>query len=223
MATVEDYLETLGESLYSYYDPAHNSSGQSISASWDRQFISDLSSKTKEGKQLSTAQADIAVKLVNRYKRILIARDHIASEIEQCVGSPTYRKGLYQSTHLPREVRYAGQKRLLFRSKYNPTLVRELKGLKNTGADVRFYNKDDAKIWVVEVNERNLEKIMEIIKTYKFGFDDEVTEFLTKCANAKEEKSEISFDETSLEIVVTVKNDSFMASWIKELLGAKDV
>lgn len=224
MLTVEDLLEKLQHVTVSKWK-------KKITSSWDVNFINDVASKVRNGNSISTGQAKVVLKLIQRYKDVLVSDLCIdESKVDLVLKHPLYRQAPYESINLPREVRYAPPKYLLFRCKYNPNIINGIKKLKGTRvfsheannmAEVtpRFNKKH--KIWAVEVTESNLDKITKVISRYNFQFDSEVEQFILKCTNAIEEKTVIEHGEN--EIKITVKNDDFLDAYITKLRAEQDV
>ena len=223
MYTIEDLLEAL-DSVAQRPPADKNGNRIEIKAPWDRRFFSDVGYKTREGNCLSTGQGAIAIKLIHRYTEQLVLAGFEADSIKTLVHSPVYRKIPYQSTKLPREVRYIGNRKLAFRSKFNPNILADIKKLKTStrpfvGQRYPFFNKPH-QVWIVEVGERNLEKVIEFIRRYKFGFDSGVEQFLTDCTNAKDNKTKIELSEGMIKI--TLKNDEWMASWLDSIFTVEE-
>lgn len=202
MITVEDLLEKLDELLWT---PVYaNGEKMEIKAIWDRQFISDVSNYTREGKCLSTSQSALGIKLIKRYTQHLVISGFDQNSVEAITNSPVHRLQPYQSSNIRREVKYLGDNKLIFRFKYNPSIIEKLREMKHSNP---YTNKNypdfnsDLKVWMVEVTVLNQEKIMSIISDFKFDFDDDVAEFFMNFENSKGGESSCVVKED--EIVVT--------------------
>jgi hypothetical protein len=212
MLTVEECLEklkricdkpkVLGQVTYEIKD------------NWDRQFIFDVVRRTYEGNAISTSQGEIVLRLVSRYKPHLHAVGLQIGDLDSVIQTPKYRKPPYQSAPLPREVRWAGDNKLVFRCKYNQNIVNDLKKCKgNNPFEERNPVFDhDNKLWIVDVNSGNWKSVMDVIKRYKFDFDDEVAQFFMEVSNAENQLSEAKVEDGR--ILVTVKDDSLLDSWL---------
>jgi len=223
MYTIEDLLEAL-DALSQRPPTDRNGNRIEIKAPWDRRFFSDVGFKTREGNCLSTGQGAIVIKLIHRYTEQLVLAGFEAESIKTLIRSPVYRKIPYQSTNLPREVRYIGNRRLAFRSKFNPNILADIKKLKTStlplvGNSCPFFNKTH-KVWIVEVGNHNLEKVIEFIRRYKFGFDHDVEQFLTDCTNARDNKTKVELSEGKIK--VTLQNDEWMASWFDSVFVVEE-
>jgi hypothetical protein len=83
-------------------------------------------------------------------------------------------------------VRYLGGRKLAFRTKMNPNFRDRIKALRAGATDEKAAHwHRPSKLWIVEVNQHNIDDVMSIINHFNFGFDDEVAQFLTDCKNAE--------------------------------------
>lgn len=217
MLTVEHCLHRL-EDICS--DPVTLASGDQleITNSWDRRFISDVSQHVANGSAISTSQSTIVLKLIERYQDHLIADGIAGSAIDQLLVIPQYKKAPYQSVELPREVRYAGDNKLVFRCKYNQAVVDAIKALKSdklfNSYNYPTFNREH-KLWLVDVNGQNYDKVMEVIKRHKFAFDDDVANYFLEIENSKGQPSSIVTDGETIQI--NVRNDAFLQNWLGSL------
>lgn len=189
-----------------------------ITNTWDKRFILDVAQHVDNGFAISTAQSSIILKLIQRYRDHLIADGVLEAAVDQLLAFPQYAKPPYQSVDLPREVRWAGDNKLVFRCKYNQGVVEDIKRLKGTNhflsLNYPVYVREH-KLWVVDVNSGNHEKVMDVIKRHKFAFDDTVAQFFLDIENSKGKRSEISVQGDN--IMVTVRNDDLLNSWLNAL------
>lgn len=186
-----------------------------ITNTWDRRFISDVAEHSRNGKAISTSQSSVVIKLIDRYRDHLVHRGIIRTELDQLIAFPQYTKPPYQSTILPREVRWAGDNKLVFRCKYNAGIIDDIKKLKGTNCFLpiqypTFFREE--KLWIVDINSGNVEKAMDVIKRHKFAFDDAVAQFFLDIENGKGKRSQIETDGETIQI--TVRNDDLLNSWL---------
>jgi hypothetical protein len=218
MKTVEDLLELLQKCMHNpaVIKTATGVKRLEISVPWDRKFIDDLSHKTLNGNSLSTKQGEVVLKLVKKYREGLVVHGIDDAVISALLVSPVYRNTPYQSKELPREVRFAGERKLLFRSKFNPVIVEDIKKLKPNkewlGRNFPYFNRAQS-VWVVEVTDSNLERVMNTIKKHNFLFDEEVEQFLLACENAKGAQSRADLVDGVLR--VTVMDDELFNFWLQ--------
>ena len=216
MMTVEDCLQIL-EAICRV--PSWGSANDAaITNTWDRRFICDVGEHVNNGAAISTAQSTLVLKLIDRYRFLLVAEGVQDSELTQLLAYPQYRKPPYQSEVLPREVRWIGDNKLVFRCKFNQGVVEDIKRLKGTNYFLPYqfpsWHKEH-KLWVVDVNSGNHERVMDVIKRHNFGFDDAVAQFFLDIENGRVKRSEVEANGDS--IVVTVRNDDFLNAWLNAL------
>lgn len=217
MLTVEDCLRNL-EAVCQTPVTDRQGNTYEITNIWDIRFIGDVAEHSINGKAISTAQSSVVLKLIDRYKDHLVARGLQLTQIDQLIAFPQYTRPPYESTVLPREVRWAGDNKLVFRCKYNAGIIEDIKRLKGTNYFLphqypMFFR--DQKLWVVDVNSGNAEKTMDVIKRHKFDFDDAVAQFFLDIENGKGQRSECVTDGQT--IAVTVRNDDLLNSWLNAL------
>ena len=216
MLTVEICLNRLEDIIE--FPPTSGHIVHEITNTWDQRFIRDVAKHVTNGFAISTSQSAIVLKLIDRYKDHLIAAGVQSSALDQLLVCPQYSKAPYQSVELPREVRWAGDNKLVFRCKYNQGVVEDIKRLKggNTFLPHQFpiFNREQ-KLWIVDVNVGNYDRVMDVIKRHRFAFDDAVTEFFFEIENGKDQPSVI--EATEQNIVVTVRNDEFFNAWLNTL------
>ena len=217
MLTVETCLKNL-EAVCN--TPVADSQGNvfEITNTWDRRFISDVAEHCRNGKAISTSQSSVVIKLIDRYRDHLVHRGIIRTELDQLIAFPQYARPPYQSTVLPREVRWAGDNKLVFRCKYNAGIIDDIKKLKGTNYFLpiqypTFFREE--KLWIVDVNSGNVEKTMDVIKRHKFAFDDAVAQFFLDIENSKGKRSQIETDGESIKI--TVRSDDLLNAWLNTL------
>lgn len=216
MITVEDLLHKL-EVICRH--PLTRFEGiAEITNTWDRRFICDVYDHVAGGEAISTAQSDIVIKLIERYRAVMVAYGSTDSEISALIAFPQYRRPPYQSEVLPREVRWAGDNKLVFRCKYNQGVIEDIKRLRGTNHFLLhpypMWFKEH-KLWVVDVNGGNHEKVMDVIKRHKFAFDDAVANLFLEIENGRGKRSDIQVTQDT--IVVTARNDDFLNAWLNAL------
>jgi hypothetical protein len=212
MLTVEDGLEklkkicdkprTIGTITYQIKD------------TWDLQFINDVVRRVFDNSAISTSQGDVVMRLIARYKPHLIAVGLVENDIDILIAAPKYRRPPYQSEPLAREVRWAGNNKLVFRCKYSQNIVSDLKKCGSTNHFVERYPMFDRdhKLWIVDVNSGNWKTVMNLIKRHKFAFDDTVTQYFMEVSNAEGQDSEATVVDDKIK--VTVKDDDMLDNWL---------
>lgn len=217
MLTVEDCLKRLEAVCHKPSKDQHGSVFE-ITNTWDRRFISDLAGHSSNGKPISSSQGLIALKLIDRYKDHLVHRGLAQSDLDLLIAVPQYAQTPYQSTLLPREVRWAGDNKLVFRCKYNAGIIEDIKKLKGNNHFLPHHYPTFSmaqKFWVVDINSGNAEKAMDVIKRHNFAFDDAVAEFFMNIENSKGRRSEVVADGNVISVVV--RNDNLLNAWLNAI------
>lgn len=223
-STLEDFLDKLDDLQYNKFTWPDGRRLE-VSNSWDRRFITDVNSHVAGGNAVSTAQAEIIIKLVSRYRTHLETTGIDASKIDAIISYPQYRRQPHHSTRVAREVRWAGNNYLAFRCKYNAVIIEDIKKLKGYNpidAVSPWFNRE-LKLWIVRVDRGNLEKTMAVIKNHNFVFDGPVETFFLNAFNAIGQISQATVIDDN--ILIDVKDDDLLDKLLGTLchLGAVDV
>lgn len=226
MLNIEDSLELLD---VINWDPPVDPQGKllSISNTWDRRFVSDVCFHTRQGRPISTAQGTLALKLIRRYQTELQHKGIPGYQLDALFETPLYRSPPHESVNFSREVRWLGESRLAFRSKYNPSVGDDIKKLRGTGIQTTMNNgraanprfSKEHKAWIVLVDARNVERVMEVIRRHCFKFDDAVAEFLTEVSNSSTATSSAQLDADHIR--VDVRGNEFLSLLLTDLRWMK--
>jgi|GEM_PF-6593802 len=231
------HLETIVEEVAGIFHHLQWDQDKSLKVSpADFKFITDIAGKTSQGKQISTKQAEVAIRILQKYITVLPTRDNFPwseEELSAAISMPIYRQPPYQSVPVRREVRYIGNRKIALRSKFSPQVTKRIRStvdkkcIRNVIGRSRYnhnqfdfprFNKKH-RLWVIEVTEGNLEAVMRTVKKANFEFDDSVVQFLTDCANTVENETTISSVDNEIEIIV--QNDEFMSLWLDDTFKEK--
>lgn len=195
-----------------------------ITDTWRRSFITNVTQYANNGSPLSTAQSKIVCQISgNFHKPLAVALRVSTSDIAQAIAKPQYKQAPYQSADIKREVRYVGMNKLAFRFKLDQTVVADIKSLRTSSSYCQsqpVFN-NDYRLWIVLVDSENLEKVFNLIKRHKFDFDEPVLEYLTRCSNSRKVPSAFVLDEESNEVYANVCNNPLLAHVVKNILKAQ--
>jgi hypothetical protein len=219
MLSVEDALEKLADlvqdTLYTWKKtPAYRFN------KWDQEFIIDMHCHVVDKRPVSTAQGAIILKLIKQHRHYLEGAGLASGDIDALLASPVYRITPYQSTVLPREVRWLGGNSLAFRCKFNQNVVDDIKRLRwnnplSTGQGSPHFAQN-VKLWIVHVTEDNIEQVMSVIQRHRFAFDSDVEQMFLRIVNAPRNRGTIELKDDTL--TVEVSNDFFMHTWTQGVL-----
>lgn len=182
---------------------------------WYVGFIASVSRHVRAGKQLSTSQGTTILKLIVQVRRPLVRHGMATDDdIDNMLHQPEYRRPLYESTHIPREVRYLGDNCLGFRFKQNDLIVETIKALGHDSLPRPRFQWEQ-RIWVVPVWRHNLQKIMTLVNEYQFNLDAETTAYLRLARQSIDQPSTFVLAEEHGVILANVCDDPLLAAWIE--------
>jgi hypothetical protein len=180
---------------------------------WTKNFIQNVASNliNREEPKLSTNQAHALKKVMPSFiKYLAISNGYSKETLELMVANPTYKRPLYVSPAIKREVRHLGGNFIGFRFKYNPQLAKDIQ-LK---AEQGFFRFDkETKLWIVTVTEQNIQGVVHCIRENRFEIDELTQKWLDECGlpnwnKYEKPKSICEFDEnTDCVIVHTMANE----------------
>jgi hypothetical protein len=195
---------------------------------WHRGFISSVGEHVAAGKQLSTNQSQSILKLIARVRhplvRLGVATDN---DIDRMLYQPEFRRPLYESVNIPREVRYLGDNILGFRFKFNGIIQAHVVGLGQpvTTDWARLHRTLDLlpkphfnwerRIWLVPVLRHNLSKITALINEYRFGTDAPVMAYLRLARHSYDQPS--TFTVKDGVILGTICDNPVLAAWVTDV------
>lgn len=215
MRYVEDFLEHLDYLLMAFpYNPPPGSQHPSdIITTWDQKFISDVTTHTRNGSSLSSAQLAVVLKIFGKYSSLFDQGDQAA--VLQQIHTPELRKELYKSVQMRREVRHAGGSILLFRFKYNPAITSAIADLSGAVPSLLPKYLHQSKLWRVNVDNSNYKRVMKFIKDHNFEFDDDVLSFFMHSDNNLGKLSRVESQGDT--ISVSIENDIMACVWLEEM------
>lgn len=219
MQTVEDALGVLAH--------LHLKAGLFIieyEDEWAERFITNVNNHVTLGRPLSSEQSKIVLKLVRRVRDFLIEHGESPTRIDDLLARPVHRQAVYQSSVMPKEVRYLGDNKLGFRFKYNDIIIGDIKALvprEPTYVHDRPWFHRDYNIWVVSVTRDSIDRIMNLIQKHRFDFDEGVIEYLALADNSKGLWSAFAYDPEIEVIAAQVNNNELVAWWSRYVVGGE--
>ena len=207
-----------------------------ITDHYDLKFIWDIGFKIKFNMKISSKQADLLVKVLSKQADFFEKVGYSKESLDFLFENPVFRNPPYESMEIKREVRYIGNGRLAFRSLYNPKIVNDIRKIQgkesanyhkrvtiySISSEIPEENPEDIyfvgnyRIWVIEVTESNMNKVMRLIKGFAFEFDSDVENFFLNAENTKTLLSAAVIDQE--EMVINTYNDRFLSSWLEEVI-----
>jgi len=221
--TIEDFIERLDHLVSAFYFGAAQQPkvhASEVVSMWDKKFVSDVSMHTCSGSSLSTAQADVAMKILKKYPSVFNAQENAAIDI--AIRDRSFRKPLHQTVQAPREVRWAGGSVLLFRFSYNAPLIAALKSVTYELPEITPPETlHRYKCWRIVVDQLNHKELMEIISKYGFGFDDAVLHLFMEISNNENKRGNVKVSEDTFD--VEINNDVLASLWLTDMEWLRNV
>lgn len=225
---VEDLLLVIRDHVYFSWQSAPPPFDGLLSSDWHRSFLYNVGQHVMAGKQLSTNQAQTILKMIARVRHPLIRQGLIrADELDHMLHAPEYRQPLYESTSVPREVRYLGDNILGFRFKQNDIMkariaelgtinTTELSGLYKLYRGLPRPQFDwTHRIWLVPVLRHTIGTIVQIINEYRFNADPAVMAYLRLARESRDQPSAFTLVDDIM--LGNVCDDPLLAAWITEV------
>lgn len=152
-SSVEDYIEIINGDrdpvtgkLYGLFD----STPPIVSlARYDVQILSSMSQATQTGKQLTDRQAELAVKLILKYRKQLEKLDIEVTPME----SPKFRLGIRQIDR--RRLLYVENDKIILKFPYDTKLISDIRDLAKISQG-RWMFDSNARLWRLAITETNV-------------------------------------------------------------------
>lgn len=192
-----------------------------ITDTWRRSFITNVTQHVDNGSSLSTSQSRIVCQIAGNYHKALSAALSVPQQnVAEAIRTPQYRQTPYQSADIRREVRYVGMNKLAFRFKLDQTVVADIKSLRTSSSYCQTQPQfnSEYRLWLVLVDNDNLDKVQALIKRHKFDFDQDVLEYITRCANSRKVPSAFVLDPETNDVYANVCNNPLLAHVVRNIL-----
>lgn len=195
---VEDYLELLGG-----YDPNTlsglifpNNSKKISLARYDIQIVESMSASTIMGTALTDKQAELAVKLILKYRRQFA---NCGVDVRPC-ETPVYRMP-------PRKIDrskliYLDNDRIVVKFPYDSVMIKELQSYKNESQGYTKFDRED-KVWYLGLTEQNVNWAVAWGKAMGFAIDPQVEAIFDLVIAAEQQSYEIKLIKNSIGYEVT--------------------
>jgi len=197
---VEDYLEiingdrdpTTGKSygLFASTPPILSL------ARYDVQIINSMSAATLEGRALTDKQAELAVKIISKYKKQLEKQGIDISPIED----PNFRLGVRQIDR--RKLLYIDNDKIVLKFPYDTKLIDDIRDLAKISQG-RWHFSPEAKIWQLAITETNVIAANGFAVNHQFDIADNFKSYLNAVIECEKIPYEIKLIKESdkLEII----------------------
>ena len=202
---------------------------------WDIDFISSVAHQIEKDGELSTRQNYFIMKILKKMSSTIIKFNWVSiDDIDNFIDKPLYKKPLYHSKNVIREVKYAGDNKLVFRFKRNEILFNKLKNIsipdKTDWIEDITENLNDCEnvveksrydsyyhVWIVPVYRFNIEKIVAFMDENNFDVDNNVVNYLSNVFDDVNKPEEITVVDGIIKI--DAKDNILLKKWITENLS----
>ncbi len=223
---VEDALDLIATRLLpkrGRLRTVHERAAELLFEEWHFSFVENVHRYASSGHSLSTEQGRILLKVIARACDLLVEQGLAQpDEIHALIASPTFRRPLYQSTSLPKEVRHIGANYLAFRFKFNEIIVQDLRLLQHCDTAKATFDRDH-RLWIVSVVRDDFDAVRRIIGRHRFRMDEATTEWLRLAEECIGQPSLLTVEQDAGLILATVRDNELLASWMQHVAGAEHV
>ena len=184
---VEDYLEYLAGYNQGGANPAIwiSPPSKTISlARYDVQIVDSMANTTMFGTALTDKQADLAVKLILKYRR-QFANQGI--DVTPC-ENPSFRVPVRKMDRT--KSIQLGDGTIVVRFPYDAELIKEIQEFRNSSQGSAKYNRDD-KIWNIGITEYNVSWLVAWGQAKGFAIDNGVIELFNQILDCEQQPYEI--------------------------------
>ena len=195
---VEEYIEVIAgirDPVTNKMSPSFMSTSPLSLARYDVNFINSIGDQVTNNVGLTDRQADLALKLINKYEKQLVKLEVDISPI----SSPVFRQAIRQ---LDRSKRLWLEEHLLLKFPYIEELVQQTKEVsKDSHGWVKFDR--DRRLWSLALTEFNLNWAIEFARSNEFEIDPEVLELMDTVLECEKTKYEIKLTIQDNQLVIT--------------------
>ena len=201
---VEDYLEYLGgyEVGITALITPHSTNRISL-ARYDIAIVNSMSSTTVFGTALTDKQAELAVKLILKYRRQFAKLGIDVSPIEQ----PQFRippRKIDRS-----KIVWLNDGKISVKFPYDNDLIKELQNLRTESQGNVHFDRDN-KIWHLGLTEYNVNWIVPWANTYGFEIDHQVQELFAQILACEKQPFEIKLVKDKQQYVILNASNSLI-------------
>lgn len=198
--SVEDYIEVINgdrnPDTGKIYDLFSSTPPIVSLARYDVQILSSMSQATQSGRSLTDKQAELAVKLILKYRRQLEKLDIDVSPVEH----PTYRLGIRQIDR--RRLLYIENDSIVLKFPYETTLINDLRDLAKISQG-RWRFDADSRSWSLAITETNVVAANGFAQNHQFEIAPEFVRYITAVQDCEQVPYEIKLVQQDSRFVIT--------------------
>jgi uncharacterized protein YgfB (UPF0149 family) len=214
---IEDYLEVIAGKrdpvsrqmvsgiLFASFDPIINL------ARYDNSFLDSVTDATLNGTSLTDRQAELAVKLINKYQRQLATK---GIGVEP-VATPQYRKALRIISRAKTAEIVDGMIQLKF--PYNAPMIEQIRNIsKESQGSIKFDR--DNRVWRLGLTEYNINWVCEFGKAFSFQISDQLLGYMQSIIDCEQQGYEMQL--TIVDDNLVIKNaTASLVEYVESKLG----
>lgn len=201
---VEDYLEYLGGyevGLTALITP--HSVNRIILARYDIAIVNSMASTTVFGTALTDKQAELAVKLVLKYRRQFAKMGIDVAPVE----APVFRMAPRKMDRT--KAVWIDGENIVVKFPYDNDLIKELQNFREASQGRAWYDRDK-KIWNLAITEYNVNWIVPWAQARAFEIDHQVQELLAKVLACEQQLYEIKLVQQGVGYAITNASTSLI-------------
>lgn len=206
---VEDYLEVINGDR----DPAtgklyglFNTTPPIISlARYDVQILSSMSSATQDGKSLTDKQAELAIKIILKYRKQLEKLDINVAPVENA----KFRLGIRQIDR--RRMCYIQDEKIILKFPYDTKLIDNIRDLAKL-SEGKWYFVAEPKVWQLAITETNVIAAHGFATNNQFEISDEFKTFYNAVLECERTPYEIKLCFENDKLKITNAHESLTAA-----------
>lgn len=198
--SVEDYIEVINGDrdvtsgrLYGLFD---NRPPIVSLARYDVQILDSMSQATQSGRALTDKQAELAVKIVLKYRKQLEKLDIDVSPVE----NPSFRLGIRQIDR--RRLLYINNDSIVLKFPYDTTLINDLRDLSKISQGRWKFDAND-KSWALALTETNVVAANGFAQNHQFEIASEFANFIKAVEVCEQQSYEIKLTEQNGRLTIT--------------------
>ena len=201
--TVEDYLEYLAGYEVGITALIMPNITKISLARYDIAIVNSMASTTVFGTALTDKQAELAVKLVLKYRRQFAKMGIDVSPVE----SPVFRMPPRKMDRT--KAVWLDGDHIVVKFPYDNDLIKELQSFREESQGRAWYDRDK-KLWNLAITEYNVNWIVPWAQVKTFDIDHQVQELLAKVLECEQQLYEIKLVQQGSDYIITNASDSLI-------------
>ena len=186
--SVEDYIEVINgdrnPDTGKIYDLFSSTPPIVSLARYDVQILSSMSETTQSGRSLTDRQAELAIKLVLKYRKQLEKQNIDVSPVE----TPSFRLGIRQIDR--RRLLYVNNNKIVLQFPYDTKLINDIRELAKLSQGAWGFD-NDKRAWSLAITEANVIAANGFAQNHQFEIAEEFQQYIAAVENCEKDPYEI--------------------------------